>query len=565
VFSTAAAMAALRLLEESRPPYGVARIPAKIALGLDWLVARQNKDGGWGDTAKSNLRSTACVWAVLRNEATSAPKLKPAVESSERWLKARLGDGGLTPSALAVALQQECNDDPALISATLALCALSEGFDLDESAWKAIPALAFESAAFSTGTISSIASAAPTLISVGQLLHLRSPSPNPLRRFLRDAVRLRTLKKMEKMVSEDSGYFDHVPTTSFVLMGLVGSGLHSSPAIKPCMEFLIQSQRRDGSWAVSGNLSIRLTSGALDALASPHFALRANDAHAWLLEQQTLHHGIGGWSWTSGGLSNVGDTASALLALRRVEDFIAVRRSEQRHDAAVAGIKWLAALQNSDGSFATFGKAVKNSRYGVGTPEITAQAIRALVAWQPELPSLRGLIAPALAKAQDFLQKSQQTDGSWQSLWFGSEDAPNGQNPIFATSRVILAIAELGGAQNQAWTQPLQRAVTWLLDTQLPQGGWALRKDAPATVEESALALEALAAASATLRIDLKPGIDFLLGAVESGAWKRPAPLGLFYGRHWYSEQLYPILLTVSALSRVERTACAKTVASPDR
>lgn len=552
VFSTAAAITALRQLEEYRPQFGVARIPPKIAAGLAWLASRQNADGGWG-AADGSCLATSAAWAVLRYEQNRDPKLKTACESAEAWLKKRLNGAALTPAGLAPVLARECADDPALLSGALAMCALAGGLAKDDAAWKPIPALAFEALAYAEGRMPSIYSAPPTRIAVGHLLHFRCPSGNVIRKLLRNATRSRTLRKLEGMLSEEGGYFEHIPTTAFVLMSLLECGHLSSPVLRPCEQFLMQAQHADGAWPVAGDLSIRLTSLALDALASPHFGLRANESHAWLLEQQDQRPALGGWSWAGGGLPTCEDTAGALLALRRVQNAIAVCRCEARQDAVTAGIRWLAARQNGDGSFAAFGKSGGKSALDCGAPEITAQVIRALLAWRPELPSMRETVDPILKRAQEFLRASQQPDGSWKSAWFGAEGAPDGQNALYATSRVVLAIAELGGAKNPDWTQPLQRAVLWLQDARRPQGGWTARAEGTPSIEESAWAVEALAAASATLGIDLSPGVEFLLAAIESGAWRAPAPLGLFFARHWYSEELYPVVYAVSALARVER------------
>src|SRR5689334_4288374 len=58
--STATALFALSLHER-------ARYRAQISAGVAWLLARQNPDGGWGDTtlSVSNISTTALCWAAL--------------------------------------------------------------------------------------------------------------------------------------------------------------------------------------------------------------------------------------------------------------------------------------------------------------------------------------------------------------------------------------------------------------------------------------------------------------------------------------------------------------------
>ena len=73
----------------------------------------------------------------------------------------------------------------------------------------------------------------------------------------------------------------------------------------------------------------------------------------------------------------------------------------------------------------------------------------------------------------------------------------------------------------------------------------------PSSVEETALAVEALAGTSH--RDVIERGARWLIERVESGAWREPAPIGFYFARLWYHEQLYPLIWTVGALGRVSR------------
>ena len=46
-------------------------------------------------------------------------------------------------------------------------------------------------------------------------------------------------------------------------------------------------------------------------------------------------------------------------------------------------------------------------------------------------------------------------------------------------------------------------------------------------------------------------GILRLLQSVESGDWKKPSPIGLYFAKLWYFERLYPQIFAVAALGRV--------------
>ena len=82
----------------------------------------------------------------------------------------------------------------------------------------------------------------------------------------------------------------------------------------------------------------------------------------------------------------------------------------------------------------------------------------------------------------------------------------------------------------------------------------------PASVEETALALEAFATiASATNRgeeafgVSERQDLDWLLRRVEDGTWTQPAPIGFYFAKLWYYERLFPMVFTVAALEAVAR------------
>src|SRR3982750_3755426 len=76
--STATAVFALH--ELSRLPLSSSRIPGLdqfIKNGVQWLIANQNPDGGWGDTTRSisNISTTVLCWSALRPFATQSQKV----------------------------------------------------------------------------------------------------------------------------------------------------------------------------------------------------------------------------------------------------------------------------------------------------------------------------------------------------------------------------------------------------------------------------------------------------------------------------------------------------------
>ena len=100
------------------------------------------------------------------------------------------------------------------------------------------------------------------------------------------------------------------------------------------------------------------------------------------------------------------------------------------------------------------------------------------------------------------------------------------------------------------------------MESQRHDGGWGGDVKSPASVEETALAVDALAhliypgpligdlqaIESAIIR-----GTNWLLDRIESGEWKQPSPIGFYFAKLWYYEKLYPMVFTAAALNRAER------------
>src|SRR5207253_368154 len=89
--STATAVFALH--ELSRLPLASTRVGGLDELvkrGVQWLIANQNSDGGWGDTIRSisNISTTVLCWSALRPFATQNQKVMAAAEA---WIAKRSG------------------------------------------------------------------------------------------------------------------------------------------------------------------------------------------------------------------------------------------------------------------------------------------------------------------------------------------------------------------------------------------------------------------------------------------------------------------------------------------
>jgi squalene-hopene/tetraprenyl-beta-curcumene cyclase len=97
------------------------------------------------------------------------------------------------------------------------------------------------------------------------------------------------------------------------------------------------------------------------------------------------------------------------------------------------------------------------------------------------------------------------------------------------------------------------RAAAYLVRAQRADGSWSgAPGDLPPGIEETGAALEALTLHGAD-RIVLERGAEALLRLTQNGTHFPAAPIGLYFARLWYHEQLYPLIATVSAL----RVLCA--------
>ncbi len=610
--ATATAVGALAIVQQESHVAGPASGHRQSAIesGLHWLAHNVNADGGWGDTTQSlsNLSTTALGWAAFGAVPVTNEKYRDLITLAGQWLKRHAG--GLQPARLAPAIMARYGKDRTFSAPILTMCALAGRLGKGAEAWRHVIPLPFELAAcphrwFAALRLPVVSYALPALIAIGQARHHHRPSRNPLARLARNLTRRKTLDVLTAIQPGSGGFLEATPLTSFVTMSLAGSGQADHPVTQKGVEFLLASARPDGSWPIDTNLATWLTTLAVNALAAGPGPLPASenfsavDATAirdWLLGQQYrvehfyTHAAPGGWAWTDlpGGVPDADDTAGALLALRKLCAAAntqapphppfghplplrggegwgggGVKETGERvRAAAIAGVTWLLDLQNRDGGIPTFCRGWGNLPFDRSSPDLTAHALRAWAAWRKDLPGgLQARVAQAMDKALFYLAYEQRKDGAWIPLWFGNQYAPHEENPTFGTARVLLALHDLaaGGFTNVTTLQV--KGLKWLLDTQKLEGGWSGHPAGYTSTEETALALEALAATMASPRVTaripeetlsdaLTNAVNWLCDQIESGCWTGPSPIGFYFAKLWYSERLYPLIFTVGALER---------------
>ena len=512
--------------------------------GLAWLRANQNADGGWGDTVKSfsNISTTLlCISAF--HLAGASDRNAPTLARCREWLKRH----GETPAQVAEAVRARYGTDRTFSVPILMTCALAGLVE-----WREVPSLPFEMACFPQAWyrflgLPVVSYALPALISIGQAVHHHRPSWNPLARLARNASIGPSLRVLVRIQPPNGGFLEAVPLTGFVTMGLASSGRGDHPVVAKAVEFIVASVRADGSWPIDTNLSTWVTTLAVNALASAG-DLTALDRQEglcrFLLDQQyRVRHPFtgadpGAWAWTPlpGGVPDADDTPGAILALCH---FAVPRDYGYSYDIR-KGAEWLGSIQNRDGGIPTFCRGWGKLPFDRSGSDLTAHALRAWhsIGWAAE-PTRRALA---------YLARTQRPDGSWLPLWFGNQHAPDDINPTYGTSRVLLAYRDLGLMA----AEPARRAVAWLLANQNADGGWGGCLGTPSSVEETALAVEALLAAEGT-EAAVDRGLVWLCDAVEAGRLHEPTPIGFYFAKLWYFERMYPIVFAVSSLGRARR------------
>lgn len=545
--STATAVTALSVIL-LREPQRTPELQPLIDGGLNWLAEQQNADGGWGDTTLSfsNISTTMLAHAAFHAAGATA-RHSPLLARSQAYIDAAGG---------AEAVRKRYGKDKTFSVPILTQCAIAGLID-----WREIPSLPFELGVlphkfYQWIQLPVVSYALPALIAIGQVRHMRGPSWNPLTWWLRQAAGPSTLKLLTAIQPTSGGFLEAAPLTSFVTMSLASMGRADHPVARKGLQFLIESVRPDGSWPIDTNLATWVTTLAVNALPEGELPAEQGGAIAdWLLGQQyrTVHPytqaAPGGWAWTNltGGVPDADDTPGAILAVLKL--CRGERMTPAVAESLAAAVTWLVDLQNRDGGWPTFCRGWGALPFDRSSNDISAHAMRALLAWLKAVKSrqddLARRVERALAAGWRFLEKHQRADGSWLPLWFGNQYVADDENPLYGTAKVLLAWRDAGRLGEPA----ARRALDWLKSSQSADGGWGGAAGAPSSVEETALALEALLAEK-TASAGCLAGLDWLLARVEDGSFVQTAPIGFYFAKLWYFERLYPIIFTVGALSR---------------
>lgn len=218
------------------------------------------------------------------------------------------------------------------------------------------------------------------------------------------------------------------------------------------------------------------------------------------------------------------DVAAVLLAIGRAS----VSDSTARDRSVDAAMRWLAAMQSTNGGWGSFDKD-NTSRVTVKLPffdfgevidppsvDVTGHIIEAfgVLGWPADSPEVR--------RALSYIWKEQEPDGAWFGRW--------GVNYVYGTGAVLPALEAIGFDMSD---RRVQMAADWVESCQNPDGGWGescasyadprLRGKGESTASQTGWAILALIAAGRADSEATGMGVNYLVTSQrQDGAWDEP-------------------------------------------
>ena len=196
--------------------------------------------------------------------------------------------------------------------------------------------------------------------------------------------------------------------------------------------------------------------------------------------------------------------------------------------------------------------------------ECTASCLAALAACVERVPEIapeitNGAAADAVSRAESWLRRTQEADGSWRGVW--------GVQFIYGT---LFGIRGLLAAGARPGDPALRSACRWLLERQREDGGWGEHHSGCLTgryvphsesqVIQTAWALIALLEAGDSDWAAISRGARFLLDAQDAeGGWPKQDMAGVFFRTALLDYVLYRQYFPLHALGLYERRRRSRT------
>ena len=529
-----------------------------------------------------------------------------APEAAKSFLKDRFG--GISDEKIVDGVLAYYGKDLTFSAPILVMCALAGVI----RSWDRIPQLPFELSVvpqrfFRFLRLPVVSYAIPALIAVGILRHRKGRKGLFYR--IRESFVEKSLRILVRLQPSNGGFLEAAPLTAFVTMCMCGAGYREHSVTQKAVQFLTKNVRDDGAWPIDTDLACWVTALSIKALeddipdkiscdcvpvkkADYSFVYKADDnrnptkllsdcvsVKDILLEALrknafTYKHPFtgakeGGWGWNDlpGAAPDADDTAGNLIALHILSNGVYCREAEK-------GVEWLLDLQNKDGGIPTFCKGWGKLPFDRSSADISAHTLMAFELWMPVLPAgLQQRCRKGIACLLRWMKKTQASDGSWTPLWFGDQDASDERSPVYGTA---VAVEHLGISEHPIALSISAKGTQFLLAAQNEDGGWGGARGLPSKVTLTAKALSALTAGSGSYmsemdvtnggeayikdtehicncKKEIDSGVEYLYNLYKKGELNRPEPIGLYFSRLWYSEELYNLTFALSALKNVRK------------
>lgn len=499
--------------------------PDQVALARRWLREHQRADGGWG-LADADPPSDGSVTAFVIAALTVLGDNDSCLDAAQSYLDSVGGEAAILP------VDRTWRELVAIVYAMVGLR------DVNRQPVQPIEAMLLPARWRNRASI-----ALPGVIGLG-VWQSRALRLSPLARLARRFAEPAGLAWLRETQGPNGGIEECPLMAGLVFLGLRLAGAEIGADIqRGCIDYLLTTQRDDGSWAIDRDLEIAVTGYAVHALAESEDVAaqdRLRTTARWLRAAQwqrpftPLGMPAGGWSWANPtGWPESEDTAVVLSTL----GLLGASSSDQEIQA---GLRWLLGRQNKDGSWSEW--MLNSSMVHDGPcPGVTAHVLLALREFDVD-GSHEGAIRRGLA----YFEREQDDDGGFSSLWF--RDRTHG------TAKVLETYAAFGEDSPVA-----KRARQWLLDNQREDGAWPLTVDyGPpdgGTVEETAWAVYSLLLAGEPADADcVTSAIEYLVARHTESTW-RPSAVGMYYDQLNYSDDLIAHTYALRAIGRWLRCA----------
>lgn len=540
----------------------------RVNKGLQWLFSNVNADGGFGDTpeSESNVSTSFLSYAAINFCQTKEFDGTIVLQGIEEYLESQginLKSGNISKSVLNHYGKDYTFSVPIL--SMLMICGM-----LGEEDIRKVPQLPFEftllpASLYRFFNMQVVSYAIPALVAVGIYTFKKKSRSNLLIKSIRSKSIAPAIKKLNGLVPESGGFLEAIPLTAFVSMCLISCGYTDNSIVEKGISFIYNQQREDGSWPIDTDLSMWVTTLSIKALGDNLFStfntetieMMKNHLLNFQYKEKHPFNGAmpGGWGWTSfsGSVPDADDTPGAILALLEM-----YQGNEDEAKAIIDGCNWLVNLQNSDGGIPTFCKGWGRLPFDQSCADLTGHTLLALIKSIDVLGDkmsalLKAKVKKCIQRSIVYLQKHQHRLGSWMPLWFGNQQTSDKRNPVYGTAKVATYIQDclkckwLNYSLRVELQLMLSAAQNYLLEQQNSDGSWGGQQEIAGSIEESSLAICALAKKNKDACLK---GFTWLENEfARNGLTSKP--IGLYFATLWYDEKLYPLIFYIEALRRV--------------